>query len=233
LETLGMMDPESTDCYQPGLIEHYTNRPDEFESLNLAQFAAYFEFSRKGPSSRSTRRDNEHEDQQNEQSDAGTDDAGADARTDGAGADARIDNAGGPAGSFYPLRAGYPEMWIKRRKKSKVIRYYKFNKNDESRPDYFRTLLMLYKPWRNEETELLNVNAEEVVNINSALIAFNFQEFTKIDEDALEDYMQQLMGDRQEDNEDEDENENERGTADDEIDDFGRYTMEMDDDEQG
>ncbi|CEP08567.1 hypothetical protein [Parasitella parasitica] len=167
LETLGMINSESTDCFQPGLIEHYTNRPDEFKSLNLAQVAAYFEFCRKGPSSRSTRRDNEHEDQQNEQSDA------------------RIDNAGGPAGSFYPLRAGYPEMWIKRRKKSKVIRYYKFNKNDESRPDYFRTLLMLYKPWRNEETELMNFNAEEVVNINSGLIAFNFQEFTKIHEDTL------------------------------------------------
>ncbi|CEP17230.1 hypothetical protein, partial, partial [Parasitella parasitica] len=182
-----MMDPESTDCYQPGLTEHYTNRP----------------------SSRSTRRDNEHEDQENEQSDARTDDIGADARTDGAGADARNDNAGGP---------------IKRRKESKVIRYYKFNKNDESRPDYFRTLLMLYKPWRSEETELLNVNAEEVVNINSGLIVFNFQEFIKIDEDALGDYMQQLMGDRQKVNEDEDENENERGTADDKIDDFGGYT---------
>ncbi|CEP16961.1 hypothetical protein [Parasitella parasitica] len=189
LETLGMMDPESTDCYQPGLTEHYTNRP----------------------SSRSTRRDNEHEDQENEQSDARTDDIGADARTDGAGADARNDNAGGP---------------IKRRKESKVIRYYKFNKNDESRPDYFRTLLMLYKPWRSEETELLNVNAEEVVNINSGLIVFNFQEFIKIDEDALGDYMQQLMGDRQKVNEDEDENENERGTADDKIDDFGGYTIE-------
>ncbi|CEP14354.1 hypothetical protein [Parasitella parasitica] len=195
LETLRVMDPKSTDCFQLGLIEHYTNHPDEFESLNLAQFAACFEISRKGPSSRSTRRDNEHEDQQNEQSDAGTDDAGA---------DARIDNAGGPANSFYPLRDVYPEMWIKRRKKSRVIRYYNFNKIDKSRSDYFRTLLMPYKPWRNEETELLNVNTEEVVNINSELIAFNFQEFTKIDEDALEDYYN-----------------------------FGRYTMEMDDGDQG
>ncbi|CEP08566.1 hypothetical protein [Parasitella parasitica] len=41
------------------------------------------------------------------------------------------------------------------------------------------------------------------------------------------------MGDRQEDDEDEDENENERGTADDEIDNFGWYTMEMDDGNQG
>ncbi|EPB86567.1 hypothetical protein HMPREF1544_06641 [Mucor circinelloides 1006PhL] len=51
----------------------------------------------------------------------------------------------GVSGRSYQMRAGNPQMWITRRRKFKVIRYYKFNKYDETRPDYFRTLLiMLY-----------------------------------------------------------------------------------------
>ncbi|KAE8739092.1 hypothetical protein FOCC_FOCC015415 [Frankliniella occidentalis] len=39
------MDRECTDIFEPGLIEHYANRPDKLETLCLAQFAANYKYS--------------------------------------------------------------------------------------------------------------------------------------------------------------------------------------------
>lgn len=49
-DDLETMDPYSANCFQPELIDHYINRPIVFESLDLAQFAAYFERFTKKPS---------------------------------------------------------------------------------------------------------------------------------------------------------------------------------------
>ncbi|CAO0801611.1 unnamed protein product [Mucor circinelloides] len=105
------------------------------------------------------------------------------------------------------MRAENPQAWITRRRKSKVIRYYKFNKYDETQPeDYFQTLLML------------------------EMIGLAFQEFTRIQE-VLERIM---MGGRAEDaNGDDDEATRESRHADDDANDFGRYTVEVDDEDEG
>lgn len=115
---LETMDPDSTDCsIQPGLIDHYTNRPDIFESLNLAQFAAYFEFSRSRPtdnrlpnpvpSAVNIDRNDVHE---------GDNDADKNEETaqvadaiEAAG-QMPVDNRGGVPGRSYQLRAGNPRM---------------------------------------------------------------------------------------------------------------------------
>ncbi|KAL7329041.1 hypothetical protein PS15p_207214 [Mucor circinelloides] len=70
---------------------------------------------------------------------------------------------------------------------------------DETRPDYSRTLLILYKPRRDEDAELINVNAEELVNLHSEMIGLAFQEFTRLDEEDLEEVLERVMGDRAED----------------------------------
>lgn len=46
---LDKLSRDSTDCFVPGLIDHYTNRPALLDNINLAQFASYFEISLKNP----------------------------------------------------------------------------------------------------------------------------------------------------------------------------------------
>ncbi|KAG1110135.1 hypothetical protein G6F42_015430 [Rhizopus arrhizus] len=224
------MEGNSTDCIQPGLIEHYSNRPDQFEGLNLTQFAAYFDVSRKRPA-------------RHQQTDAETAEAEAENVEPNDGDDESMSELpqqpvvdSGVPGRSYQMRAGNPQMWITRRRKSnKAIQYYyKFNKHDETRPDYFWTLLMLYKPWRDEEGEVINVNAEELVNLHNEMIGLAFQEFTRLDEEDLEEVLERVMGDRAENANGDDDGEaiRESRHADD-ANDFGRYTVEVDDEDEG
>ncbi|KAG2193629.1 hypothetical protein INT47_007461 [Mucor saturninus] len=55
------LSPDSTDCFIPGVIEHYVNCPDSLENITLAQFASYYEVSKKHPSKnkKSRKRDDE------------------------------------------------------------------------------------------------------------------------------------------------------------------------------
>ncbi|KAG2194771.1 hypothetical protein INT47_012073 [Mucor saturninus] len=46
---LEKLNPESEDIFLAGLLEHYQNRPESLMDYNLAQFAAYFTFSKKKP----------------------------------------------------------------------------------------------------------------------------------------------------------------------------------------
>ncbi|EPB84752.1 hypothetical protein HMPREF1544_08473 [Mucor circinelloides 1006PhL] len=202
----------------------------QFEGLNLTQFAAYFDVSRKRPA-------------RHQQTDAETAEAEAENVEPNDGDDESMSELpqqpvadSGVPGRSYQMRAGNPQMWITRRRKSnKAIQYYyKFNKHDETRPDYFWTLLMLYKPWRDEEGEVINVNAEELVNLHSEMIGLAFQEFTRLDEEDLEEVLERVIGDRAENanGDDDDEATRESRHADD-ANDFGRYTVEVDDEDEG
>lgn len=44
---LAQLDPDSTDIFQAGLLEHYVQRPDSLEYLCLAEFAGYYTFATK------------------------------------------------------------------------------------------------------------------------------------------------------------------------------------------
>lgn len=51
-EDLAKLSPDSTDLFAHGVVEHYIDRPDDLESLNLAQFASYYQYYRKNPANR-------------------------------------------------------------------------------------------------------------------------------------------------------------------------------------
>ena len=121
------MQGNSTDCIQPGLIEHYSNRPDQFEGLNLAQFAAYFDISRKRPA-RHQQTDAETAEVEAENVEPND---GGDEMEHGDEAEHGDDESvselpqqpvvdSGVPGRSYQMRAGNPQMWITRRRKSKV-----------------------------------------------------------------------------------------------------------------
>lgn len=51
---------------------------------------------------------------------------------------------------------------MKRRTESLVIKYYKGNMNEDVQ-NYFKILLMVYTPWRNEKEDLSNIAIEDVL----------------------------------------------------------------------
>ncbi|CEP09957.1 hypothetical protein, partial, partial [Parasitella parasitica] len=171
---LATRDPQSVDCLQPGLIEHYIARPREFNHLNLAQFAAYFEISSKKPATVSN--SDTINLPENEEYISNS-------------------NFSGESGKWYQLKAGSPQVYIRRRKSSKVIRYYKYNQ-DGNPAEYYRTLLMLYRPWRDEERELLSVDCEAHVASHREEINTGLAEFCVINDDRLDQFFDQVMRDR-------------------------------------
>lgn len=67
---------------------------------------------------------------------------------------------------------------IVKRTKAKVIRYRRFN--EEQEPDeYFREMLMLFMPWRNEQSDLIHINHKDIYNRNLTLINSNRKNYIK------------------------------------------------------
>src|SRR5277367_6234481 len=76
--------------------------------------------------------------------------------------------------------------FVNKRTKDRIIRYRKYNKL-QHKDEFFRSELMLFLPWRCEETELLNVNLEEKYLRMSVTEQFkdNRARFLAVDDDAL------------------------------------------------
>ena len=82
-------------------------------------------------------------------------------------------------------------MKLVRRKKSKIIRTVRFNKNKDSE-NYFREQLMLYVPWRNEEKDLIgNCSSYQESFFNCQHVVRNIKQkyemHTDLIDKALED----------------------------------------------
>lgn len=87
------------------------------------------------------------------------------------------------------------------RKKPCVIKFRRYNQHQEPE-QYFREMVMLYHPWRNERTEVEDNNCAQIVEANHATITSNFIKFnaTELDLEAIcRDYQQrqQLIEDEQ------------------------------------
>ncbi|KAI9004574.1 hypothetical protein CLU79DRAFT_724095 [Phycomyces nitens] len=216
------MDPDSTNCFEAG--------PQELETITLTQFAAYFEFSKKRPSRNSTATDINQGDI--------NDDIYYDPPEDQA--DNMQENNDenthyGEPGQVYCLLQN--QGFIRKRTKPCVIQYYRFN-IDQDAEEYFRCLLMLYKSWRNkEEEELLSINYEKKFLENSETIMLAKQkEFSQVDDDVLDRYFEMLSLEHSNmDTEREDKSVENADTLAPPIaeNDFRRYTLDIDDNEEG
>ena len=120
---------DSEDILQPGLIEHYIQRPDELENICLAEFASMYEFQ---SSKRVSKLNPEFE-----EGDSGQEDVPL------------IDNP-----RLFALKdCGY----MRQRRKAKVIRFRRYNIIQDEM-NFYREQLMLYVPWTEEYTYSDNID---------------------------------------------------------------------------
>lgn len=136
---LQLLLPESTKIFVPGLLENYVNRPDQLEYITLSQLAANCTYTKARPGS-SGARETDAQGQQHEAEDGAPADVVENAPV-------KEENVGVP-GQVFALKNN--DGYIKRRNVPKVIGYFKYDVG-ENPEDYFRTLLKLYCPRRNEE----------------------------------------------------------------------------------
>ncbi|VDN45406.1 unnamed protein product [Gongylonema pulchrum] len=86
--------------------------------------------------------------------------------------------------------------YIKKRSKSKVIRYRMYNIHTEPQ-QFYRELLMLYYRWRNEEAEIVNIDCEVLFHIRSDEIMQNRGKYHYFPNSVVEDAMEQAQNDAQ------------------------------------
>ncbi|KAG8172905.1 hypothetical protein JTE90_012893 [Oedothorax gibbosus] len=157
LRALAESDPSSTNIHVAGLLEHYEQRPRQMEDTTLSQFAAWYDFSK---SKRSININEVLDGDQSREND--------------------------PVNSNPYLKLMDNSGFIKRRTLPKVIRFRKFNViQDELH--YFREMVMLYLPWRDEKNDL--INCEETFRANIEFINQSRKEFNAFDDEVLETEM--------------------------------------------
>lgn len=143
-------DPTSTDIYSAGDIQRYMQRPHELDDICLAKFVSEYTYV---PKVSRTREETDNE-------------------------DSDVDEIVEPQHSSTSRVKLLPLLnqsgFVKIRRKSKVIRYRKYSIHQD-RLNYFRVLVMLYYPWRNEESEVDNANCENIFNANKDVIDNHFR----------------------------------------------------------
>jgi len=80
--------------------------------------------------------------------------------------------------------------FIRERNRPSVIRYSPFNVNID-RYNYFRALVMLCSPWRDEQADLIKIHFEEFYQGNEEAIKANFDRFNS--KEGLEDALRRVM----------------------------------------
>lgn len=79
---------------------------------------------------------------------------------------------------------------LKKRREQKVLRFCNFNRFTHT-ADFFRERVMLFYPWRNEESEVENANCETICAEHSDLIDNNSKKYIKLSED-ISDIIKEL-----------------------------------------
>ncbi|CAH0384822.1 unnamed protein product [Bemisia tabaci] len=122
------LSDDSTDIFTTTVLDHYIQRPDELEALCLAKFASLYNYRKNRPP-RNSKSINE----------------------DGSGDEWDFEIEEGIVNNVWlPLKNNCG--FIRKREIGKVIRYVRFNKECHE-DDYYRENLMLYLPWRDENTD--------------------------------------------------------------------------------
>jgi PIF1-like helicase len=184
LAELCKLNPDSLDIYKKGSIDHYAERPEELNNICLAEFVAFYTFTKNGNSC-----DQGNDDIHNDQQQMDIDEENIDLTQEPSRSKMKIFDLKDKSGK------------ITQRTISKVIRYCKFNKIEDA-SNYYREMILLFFPWRNEIDEVENVNHEEKFGQNCEKIMENYKKFNYTDID-FENILQEIELDRNEDDNDE------------------------------
>ncbi|CAM4956354.1 unnamed protein product [Rotaria socialis] len=162
-EILQKLEPDSSDTFVEGLIDMYTNRPDEMKNVCLADFASLYNVSKKKADNAQITENSDGEDV--------------------------IDNAIDEKTIALKMKNG--KGWIKNRKKKKTIRCRNFKLHQDPE-NYYREQLVLFLLWSNEEENLININHEETFELYKNLIQQKKSEYVHREanqfEQAFEDH---------------------------------------------
>ena len=131
---------DSNDVMVNGLLDFYSARPVEMEEICLADFAAEFNYTK-------TKKVNVFDDEEKDEE-----------------LNENLDIS-----MIKKFKLNNDFGWVYRRTKPKIIRYRKYQL-EKDRKNYFREKCMLYLPWRDEDSELSDIDCEYKYHINKELI---------------------------------------------------------------
>ena len=128
IDEIKEMEDECEDIYTGGLLQRYANRPNSHEHLTLADWAAWYDSSGQPYVKKSFENDTDNLPRET---------------ANGEDNDDEISNEN-----------TITEKKSKKRARARIIRSVWFNKEKDVEK-HFRELIMLFTPWRNEETDLI------------------------------------------------------------------------------
>jgi len=149
-----------------GVLDHYVNRPLELENVSLASYVAWYNYYKTKPTNNSKSKENPGDSDVEDFNDECT---------------------ASPEEDKY-LELLNNDGFIRKRTISKIIRYRRFNRLTEQ-DEWFREQIMLFFPYRDEDTDILNKNFENFYHIHIKTIEENKKEFDPLGLDhILEDW---------------------------------------------
>lgn len=136
-EELQQLDAESEDIVKHGVIERYADRADDLNDICLAEFVS--DYTHVGKGFRSDDMDLNQEDHIVEEDNGDKPEAGNNNK--------------------YKMKTG--KGYVYKRRQRRIIRYCHFDVHKDP-CNFFRELVMLFKPWRNEITEIEDQDCKEI-----------------------------------------------------------------------
>ena len=179
-EILQEMNPESTNIYIDGLIDHYKSRPDSMESMCLIIFAAWFDFISNAQHDKIINKKHFGKSKIGKiianrvknylQENRDDDDYGEILNERFLNGEPQL------IGEFFELRD--KKGWIQRRERCKLVRYRNYDKDKATeRRHFLREQMMLYYPFRREGEIENHNNLEDIYGERMEKIAENKHEF--------------------------------------------------------
>jgi hypothetical protein len=147
-------NPGSTDVFCSNSMDHYVQRPQELNTISLAEFVADYEY-KKNPTGRPRNVDVDGEEVEVDNDDVDEGELDEFDPDNGEPFDVRQQRTG----RWLSLldRSGY----IRKRQRSKIIKYRRYNFEQDAE-NFFREQLLLFLPFRNEREEIEDVNHADV-----------------------------------------------------------------------
>lgn len=183
---LKKLPPDSPDVFITGALERYVNRPAVMEDVCYADFIALYQF--RGKSKRGRRSAQNNSDAEQDEFHQIEDEADDEENVDESPMTLRMNQISLENGT------------LTQRKQAKVIRFCRFDIHKDP-ANFFRERIMLFKPWRDETTEVENVSHEQIYNDNIENITANSKRYIALDID-IESILHDINQQREEDDAD-------------------------------
>ena len=170
LKKLHALNKDSTDVASTGLIDHYVNRPNNMETLTLADFAALYSYRKTFKHKVQKTVETVNGDLSNSDSENNTASDDEITECDNMKSNDKVTDT---KDKWIALKNN--DGFIKKRTKERVIRFRNYNVA-ENETNFYREQVMLYYPWRDEEN--LIANCHQIYTQNANFISQERKKYT-------------------------------------------------------